>query len=98
MDVQGRIYKVEINGVSMKEKILRIAYDKGLYAQGTPDSWDEEALYQFGKHLIEECLVAVETANATEVVRTTYDRDIALSTKAKVILAIQNRFKNENVQ
>ena len=75
----------------MKEKILKAAYDKGLYAQGTPDSWDEEALYQFGKYLIDECIDAVE--NVKGVANTTYDHDIVMTTKALAISEIQKRFK-----
>ena len=75
----------------MREKILKLAYDKGLYAQGTPDSWDEEALYQFGKYLIDECLRAVEETPLNFTV-TTYDRDIASSTVVRCIQSIQNKF------
>ena len=81
----------------MRKKILHEAYMKGLYSQGTPDSWDEEALYQFGKHLIDECILAVEHSQLT-FVKTTYDQDIAMTAKAVAIASIQNKFKDENIQ
>jgi hypothetical protein len=81
----------------MKEKILKVAYEKGLYAQGTPDSWDEEALYEFGKYLIDECVDAISNTNV-RFVATSYDKSIADSTKAIAIQNIHNKFKDENVQ
>ena len=81
----------------MKEKILRVAYDTGLYAQGTPDSWDEEALYQFGKYLIEECMLAVERTSMN-FTGTTYDRDLADTAKDRCLESIAIRFKDENIR
>lgn len=75
----------------MREKILKVAYDKGLYAQGTPDSWDEEALYEFGKYLIDECIDAIESVGG--IACTTYDNDIVITVKAVAIAEIQKRFK-----
>jgi hypothetical protein len=34
--------------------LLKIAYEQGLYSQGTPDSWDEAALQKYGEHIIAE--------------------------------------------
>ena len=76
----------------MRSKILDRAYEKGLYAQGTPDSWDEEALEKFGQHIVDECIAAIERASRT-VAATTYDRDMALGIAAKSITEIQKAFK-----
>ena len=76
----------------MKDKILKVAYDKGLYAQGTPDSWDEEALYQFGKYLIDECVVAVEQMDTLKGA-TTYDRDLVQAVVYHCTESIQRKFK-----
>jgi hypothetical protein len=77
----------------MKEKILKAAYDKGLYSQGTPDSWDEEALYQFGKYLIDECIDAVKNADTKDMVYTTYDQDRTLGVKERCAKAIERKFE-----
>ena len=37
-------------------KILQLAYEHGLYAQGVPDTWDETALDSFGKTLVQMCV------------------------------------------
>lgn len=40
----------------MNSKIKTIAYEAGLYSQGTPDSWDEDALERFGIMIVKECM------------------------------------------
>lgn len=40
----------------MNDRLLKLAYDAGLYAQGTPDSWDEEALRKYGESVVQECI------------------------------------------
>jgi hypothetical protein len=76
----------------MREKILKEAYNQGLYAQGTPDSWDEEALFQFGQHIVKMCVEAVEQMDTFKGA-TTYDQDIVLTTKAHCMQAIERKFK-----
>ena len=75
----------------MNEKIRRLAYEQGLYSQGTPDSWDEEALENFGRALIEECINAVENADL-RFANTTYDKDLIEGTVEKCINSIKDRF------
>jgi len=76
----------------MRKKILELAYQKGLYSQGTPDSWDEEALFQFGQHLVDTCIDAVEQMDTFKGA-TTFDQDIVLTTKAHCMQAIERKFQ-----
>lgn len=76
----------------MRTKILDLAYMKGLYAQGTPDSWDEEALFQFGQHLVDMCIDAVEQMDTLKGA-TNYDKDLVDSTKHHCAKAIERIFK-----
>jgi hypothetical protein len=76
----------------MRKKILDLAYQKGLYAQGTPDSWDEEALFQFGQHLIDLCIDAVEEMDTLKGA-TTYDQDVIEGAKHHCAQAIERKFK-----
>lgn len=76
----------------MRQKILDIAYKKGLYSQGTPDSWDEEALFQFGQHLVDMCIDAVEDMDTLKGA-TTYDKDLVDSAKHHCSQAIERKFK-----
>lgn len=75
----------------MNEKIRRLAYEQGLYSQGTPDSWDEEALENFGRKLIEECIDAIEHADL-RFANTTYDNELIEGTVEKCINSIKDRF------
>jgi hypothetical protein len=76
----------------MRHKILELAYLKGLYAQGTPDSWDEEALFQFGQHLVDMCIDAVEQMDTLKGA-TTFDNDLILGAKVHCMQAIERKFK-----
>ncbi len=76
----------------MRKKILELAYQKGLYSQGTPDSWDEEALFQFGQHIVDMCIDAVEQMDTLKGA-TTYDKDMVLGTKVHCMQAIERKFK-----
>lgn len=75
----------------MRKKILDLAYQKGLYAQGTPDSWDEEALFQFGQHLIDMCIDAVEEMDTLKGA-TNYDKDLVDGAKFHCVQAIERKF------
>jgi hypothetical protein len=76
----------------MRTKILDLAYKKGLYSQGTPDSWDEEALFQFGQHIVDMCLDAVEQMDTFKGA-TTYDKDVVDSAIYHCAKAIERTFK-----
>ncbi len=34
--------------------LLNVAYEQGLYSQGTPDAWDETALQKYGERIVNE--------------------------------------------
>ena len=75
----------------MNEKIRRLAYEQGLYSQGTPDSWDEEALENFGMKIVEECINAIKNTD-TRHAYTTYDKDMIDSTIDKCIQSVKYTF------
>lgn len=68
-------------------KIRQLAYEQGLYASGTPDSWDEEALEKFGRAVAAMCEKACidihesaqNTAKSEFVTPTGKDIHIAMS-------------------
>lgn len=43
-------------GLTKMSKILDLAYEHGLFSDGTPDSWDQEHLKKFGEALILKCI------------------------------------------
>lgn len=36
-------------------KLDQLAYESGLYSQGTPDEWDKEALRKYGEAVVRLC-------------------------------------------
>lgn len=42
--------------------LLKIAYEEGLYSQGTPDGWDEAALQRYGERIVRACAGIVADA------------------------------------
>lgn len=36
-------------------KLDQLAYDSGLYSQGTPDEWDMDALRKYGEAVVRLC-------------------------------------------
>ena len=76
----------------MNEKIWEAAYQAGLCADGTPDSWDSAAIERFGNLIVDECIDAIKKAN-THQAYTTYQLEMTKGTMAKCVLAINERFE-----
>ena len=39
----------------MNERIHTLAEEAGLYCDGTPDAWDQEAIEKFAQLIVQEC-------------------------------------------
>jgi hypothetical protein len=39
----------------MNERIHTLAEEAGLYCDGTPDAWDQEAIEKFAELIVKEC-------------------------------------------
>lgn len=76
----------------MNEIIDKLAYQHGMYCDGTPDSWDSEAINNFAIALVKECITAVETARLDHV-RTTFDNSMARGTLERAVEAIKAKFE-----
>jgi len=46
----------------MNEHIHNLAEEAGLYCDGTPDSWDQEAIEKFTQLIVRECVTIVVDA------------------------------------
>ena len=40
----------------MNERIHTLAEEAGLYCDGTPDAWDQEAIERFAELIVRECI------------------------------------------
>ena len=75
----------------MNETIDKLAYQHGMYCDGTPDSWDSEAIENFAIAIVKECISAAETAQLSHI-RTTFDNAMAQGTIQSVVESIKNKF------
>jgi hypothetical protein len=47
----------------MNERIHTLAEEAGLYCDGTPDAWDQEAIQRFAQLIVNECLNNMENCD-----------------------------------
>jgi hypothetical protein len=76
---------------AMNETIDKLAYFHGMYCDGTPDSWDSEAINNFALAIVEECIKAAEATRPNHV-RTTFDDAMAQGTIQCVVESIKHKF------
>ena len=48
----------------MNERIHTLAEEAGLYCDGTPDAWDQEAIERLVELIVAECLAQVDKVDA----------------------------------
>lgn len=76
----------------MNETIDRLAYTHGMYCDGTPDSWDSQAIEQFGKAIVQECIATIYKIDRSELTRTTFDKSLVDGTLERAEKLIKNKF------
>ena len=81
----------------MKDKLKSLANDAGLGTQHdgivlTKHVNASDALYEYGKLIIQQCVLAVEMKTNTHHVYTTYDQQLVLHTKSNSVRAIKEHF------
>lgn len=75
----------------MNEIIDKLAYHHGMYCDGTPDSWDSEAINNFALAIVDECIKTVEELDRTHI-RTTYDNAMHQGLVQRAVQAIKSKF------
>ena len=76
----------------MNEKLKKIADEAGAYTDVSGRWVSSTGFTKFAERLIEECTDAVNTANMTNFIRTSYDSSVVESVKALATKAITDRF------
>jgi len=51
----------------MNERIHTLAEEAGLYCDGTPDAWDQEAIERFAELIVRECAQFIVVLDAEPV-------------------------------
>ena len=78
----------------MNKHIDNAAYKAGMYCDGTPDSWDSEAIELFAVDIVNQCIRVIEDSD-THHAYTTYDLQLIEGTKEKVINLIKKHFAKD---
>lgn len=74
------------------EKIDAFAYESGLWADGTPDSFDTKAIESFAEKILSDVLNIVMETDMRKYIHTTYDKDMAESIKLRIIHNITHQY------
>lgn len=76
----------------MNETIDRLAYTHGMYCDGTPDSWDSQAIENFGKAIVKECIDTMHKFDRGDMMKTTFDKSLIEGTLYRAEKAIKDKF------
>ena len=76
----------------MNEQIDKIAYNTGMYCDGTPDSWDSAAIEKFAQQIIQLC---IDPAKITDsgCAYTTFQQGIVECTRAEIVARLEKLLK-----
>jgi hypothetical protein len=80
----------------MNEVIDKLAYTHGMYCDGTPDSWDSEAIENFAKAIIKECISTMHSIDRSELTKTTFDKSLVEGTLERAEKLIKKKFSLQN--
>ena len=75
----------------MNKIIDDLAYHHGMYCDGTPDSWDSEAINNFALAIVKECIKSVEELDRSHI-RTTYDNAMHEGVVQRAAQSIKTKF------
>ena len=76
----------------MHEQIDKIAYNTGMYCDGTPDSWDSEAIEKFAQQIVQLCIDEVKKT-PTKSAFTSFDMAVVQSTIARSVSQLEKLLK-----
>ena len=76
----------------MNEQIDKIAYNTGMYCDGTPDSWDSAAIEKFAQQIVQLC---IDQAKITDsgCAYTTFQQGIVACTRAEIVARLEKLLK-----
>ena len=76
----------------MNEQIDKIAFETGMYCDGTPDSWDSAAIEKFAHGVIQLC---IDHARSTpsHCAYTTFQHEIVECARSEIFTRLENLLK-----
>ena len=76
----------------MNEQIDKIAYQTGMYCDGTPDSWDSAAIEKFAHGVIQLC-IEYASDKQSHCAYTTFQQGIVECTRAEIVSRLKELLK-----
>jgi hypothetical protein len=76
----------------MNEKFKKIADEEGAYTDVSGRWVNSNGFNKFAERLISECIEAVNAANMTNLIRTSYDSSVVEGAKELATKAITDKF------
>ena len=76
----------------MNEQVDKIAYETGMYCDGTPDSWDSAAIEKFARGIIQMC---IDHARSTpsHCAYTTFQHETAECARQEIFTQLEKLLK-----
>lgn len=76
----------------MHEQIDKIAYETGMYCDGTPDSWDSAAIEKFAHGIIQLCVEQARSA-PSHCAYTTFQHGIVNCARQEIFTHLEKLLK-----
>jgi hypothetical protein len=76
----------------MNELIDKIAYNTGMYCDGTPDSWDSTAIEKFAQQIVQLCIDEAKIPDSN-CAYTTFQQEIVKCTRAEIVSRLEKLLK-----
>ena len=76
----------------MNELIDKIAYNTGMYCDGTPDSWDSAAIEKFAQQIIQLCIDHAKNTDSA-CAYTTFQQGIVECTRKEIVSRLEKLLK-----
>ena len=77
---------------AVNKKIEDLAYTTGMFCDGTPDSWDSQAINNFALNIINDVLQHITSAPTQQLIATTFDLQLVQATKQNIVKHIRNTY------
>ena len=76
----------------MNDQIDKIAYNAGMYCDGTPDSWDSAAINKFAQQIIQLCIDHAKNTDSA-CAYTTFQQGIVECTRKEIVSRLEKLLK-----
>jgi len=76
----------------MNKRIEDLAYKTGMFCDGTPDNWDQQAINNFALNIINDILKHIDTTPTQQLVATTYDLQFVTAAKQQITKHVRTQY------